>query len=57
MIDTEKYERHMKKIWIFTDEHYEEHEFDDPYEMMEHLWQYYILDYHDNTTIGWRNAK
>ena len=43
-----------KKIWIFTDEHYEEHEFDDPYEMVKHLWQHYILDEYDNTTIGWR---
>ncbi len=46
-----------EKIWIFTDEHHEEYEFDDPYEMMKHLWQYYILDEYDNTTIGWRMKK
>ena len=43
-----------EKIWVFTDEHYAEHEFSDPFEMMKHLWQHYILDEHDNTTIGWR---
>ena len=44
----------MKKIWIFTDEYEEEHEFDDPYEMMKYMWQHYIKD---NVRIGWRMSK
>jgi len=51
MIDTDKYEN---KIWIFTDEYEEEHEFTDPYEMMNYMWQHYI---EDNVKIGWRKLK
>ena len=51
MIDTDKYEN---KIWIFTDEYEEEHEFTDPYEMMNYMWQHYI---EDNVKIGWRNKE
>ena len=52
--DGVRYMTDKEKIWVFTDEHYAEHEFSDPFEMMKHLWQHYILDEHDNTTIGWR---
>ena len=43
-----------RKIWIFTDEYEEEHEFTDPYEMMNYMWQHYI---EDNVKIGWRKLK
>ena len=43
-----------RKIWIFTDEYEEAHEFTDPYEMMTYMWQHYI---EENVRIGWRPAK
>ena len=44
----------MKKIWIFIDENKKEHEFVDPYDMMEYMWLHYI---EHNVIIGWRDEK
>ena len=45
--------KYEEKIWIFTDEYEEEHEFDDPYEMMKYM-HHYI---EDNVRIGWRKKN
>lgn len=42
------------KIWIFTDEHGEDHEFYDPYEMMKYMSDNYI---EQDVLIGWRFLK
>ncbi len=54
LIDERAEVKHERKIWIFTDEYEEEHEFTDPYEMMNYMWQHYI---EDNVKIGWRKLK
>ena len=52
--ELEQQAKDENKIWIFTDEYEEEHEFTDPYEMMNYMWQHYIGD---NVKIGWRNKE